>query len=414
MSPKNSTHFPITVRAGSSTVKIYRDRKPSGEYYRVVFHLGGRRHRLNFRDLEAAKAEAQAKAAQLARGDVDAVQLTGRDRLVYGRALDAIKEFGLPLDVAAIEYAQARKALDGHNLADAVSFYTRHHGRGLTGKPVADAVTEFLDAKRTEGRSMLYLTDLRYRLSSLTAAFHIEVRHLSTGDVRDFLDELRLGPRSFNNMRRTLQTFFNFCQSRGWLSREAELLDGVGKHKEALADIEVFTSAELRSLLHATAPKLAACLALQAFSGVRSEELLRLNWADLERRKGFVEISAGKAKTAQRRLIPILPNLAQWLAAAPRLSEKLWPNSKTHLFKMMRAVADKTGIAWKKNGLRHSYISYRLAATADVAKVALEAGNSPAMIFRHYRELATEAEAAEWFGIVPATSEASNVVRLAS
>jgi len=64
--------------------------------------------------------------------------------------------------------------------------------------------------------------------------------------------------------------------------------------------------------------------------------------------------------------------------------------------------------------LRHSFISCRLATRQDVAQVALEAGNSPAIIFRHYRELTTEAEAAEWFGIVPAASEAVNVVRLAS
>src|SRR6476619_5184498 len=113
MNAKRAKHeaFPMAVKAGSSTVKIYRDRKPSGDYFRVVYHLGGRRHRLNFRDLEAAKVEAQAKASQLARGDVDAVQLTGRDRLTYGRALDAIRPLGVPLDAAATEYAQAAKTL---------------------------------------------------------------------------------------------------------------------------------------------------------------------------------------------------------------------------------------------------------------------------------------------------------------
>ena len=37
------------------------------------------------------------------------------------------------------------------------------------------------------------------------------------------------------------------------------------------------------------------------------------------------------------------------------------------------------------HGLRHSFISYRVAETQDVAKVALEAGNSPQIIFQHYR-----------------------------
>ena len=53
-------------------MKIYRDRKPTGTYYRVCYHLGGKRLRLNFADLEKAKDEAEAKAAQLSRRGRDA------------------------------------------------------------------------------------------------------------------------------------------------------------------------------------------------------------------------------------------------------------------------------------------------------------------------------------------------------
>ena len=56
---------------------------------------------------------------------------------------------------------------------------------------------------------------------------------------------------------------------------------------------------------------------------------------------------------------------------------------------------------WKRNALRHSFISYRLAVLKDVAAVALEAGNSPTMIFRNYRALVTESEGKTWFSIAP-------------
>jgi hypothetical protein len=39
--------FPIVVKRGSSAVKIYRDRKPTGTYYGVSYHIDGRRHRLH-------------------------------------------------------------------------------------------------------------------------------------------------------------------------------------------------------------------------------------------------------------------------------------------------------------------------------------------------------------------------------
>ena len=220
----------------------------------MVYHLGGKRHRLNFHDLDSARTEAQAKAAQLARGDVDAVQLTGKDRLAYGRALDLIKEFRIPLDAAAIEYTEARKILDGHSLTDAARFFIRHHGQGLEGKLVADAVGTFKAEKRAERRSELYLEDLRYRLGNFAKAFNVEVRQLTPADVRDFLGELKFSARSYNNHRRALQTFFRFCQAHGWLSKETDLLEGIGKRK-APVDIEVFTAAELRKILHAATPK---------------------------------------------------------------------------------------------------------------------------------------------------------------
>ena len=53
------------------------------------------------------------------------------------------------------------------------------------------------------------------------------------------------------------------------------------------------------------------------------------------------------------------------------------------------------------NGLRHSFCSYRLAVTKSAVQVALEAGNSPKMLFENYRELVTEKDALAYFGILP-------------
>lgn len=128
-------------------MKIHPDIKPSCTYYRVTYHLGKKRHRLNFSDLEAATSEAEAKASQLSRGDVDAMQIYGRDRLIYGRALSAIKEPGVPLDAAALEYGQARNVLGAVSRLDAAKFYIRHHGHGIKRKLVRVAVDEMIAAK---------------------------------------------------------------------------------------------------------------------------------------------------------------------------------------------------------------------------------------------------------------------------
>jgi integrase len=404
---KKRIRFPIVVKRGSSVVKIYRDRKPTGTYYRVAYHIGGKRHRLHFNHLENAIEEAEAKASQLSRGDIDAAQLTGKDRLVYGRAVEAVKEHGAPLDTAALEYSEARKLLDGVSLVEAVRFFSRHHGRGITRKSVADAVDAMIAAKTAKGVSAVYLADLRYRLGVFREAFHCDVNALTPDDLKAFFESQskKLSARSHNNFLRTIRTFLRFAQNHGWLSKEVDLLSRVEKRSEKPTPVEIFTPSQVAALLKHGSPDIAACLALGAFAGLRSEEILRLDWSDVERRPGFIEVAAHKAKTQARRIVPISDNLARWLAIAPRKGERVWPHSKAWFFEAMRNTADAGNIKWKQNALRHSWISYRLAEIQDVNRLALEAGNSPQVIFRHYRELATPEQARTWFSIAPAASE---------
>ncbi len=417
-----SEKFPLSIRRGSFVVKIYRDKtKDSGTYFRVSFYMGGRRCRLNFPDLDKAREEAEAKAAQLSRGDMDAVAITGKDRLIYGRALEAIRPLDMQLDAAALEYAEAKKHLDGFSLVEAARFFMRHHGRGIRPKLVTDAVVEMIAAKTEKGVSKTYAADLRYRLGALAQSFRCNVNAVAPDDLRTFLDGLGLAPRGYNNSLATFGTFFAFAQDRGWLSREADLLAGIEKRRGKSVPVEIFTPAEIGDLLANCSADLSPCLTLAAFAGLRAEEILRLEWADLDRRPGFIEIAANKAKTAARRLVPISANLAQWLAVSPRSDGRVWQHSKPWFFESVRDTVKRINdkrkpkaprFVWKANALRHSFISYRLAGIQDMNRVALEAGNSPKMIFQRYRELCTPAEAQTWFALAP--DAAANVIPMSA
>jgi integrase len=301
----------------------------------------------------------------------------------------------------------------------------RHHGHGIRCKLVAEAVAEMIAAKTEKGVSPTYLADLRYRLGTLEEAFRCNVNAITPDDLREFMNGLTLAPRGFNNTLATLRTFFAFAQDRGWLSKEADLLAGFEKRKEKAAPVEIFTPAEMAELLANCSADLRPCLALAAFAGLRSEEILRLDWSDVDRRPGFIEIAADKAKTASRRLVPIMDNLVQWLAISERGDGRVWRHSKAWFFESQRCTVKAVSAArrerskqapafgWKANALRHSFISYRLAEIQDVNRVALEAGNSPRMIFQHYRELCTPAEAKTWFALAPESAEKIKPVKFA-
>lgn len=55
-----------------------------------------------------------------------------------------------------------------------------------------------------------------------------------------------------------------------------------------------------------------------------------------------------------------------------------------------------------------AYISYRIAIVKSAEQVALEAGNSPSIIFKHYRELVSEEVAEKWFSILPKPDQMAN------
>jgi integrase len=177
------------------------------------------------------------------------------------------------------------------------------------------------------------------------------------------------------------------------------LLDGVQKYSaRKLSEIEIYTPEEIRQLLRA-AGTMTPFISTAAFAGLRHAEIARLDWHEVDLEDGFIEVSAAKSKTGERRLVPIPENLKKWLLPYRQPRGKVVPYVNTT--KQLLKVAGAAGITWKHNALRHSFISYRVAECANVARVSDEAGNSPQMIHQHYLRRVKPALAAEWFSIVP-------------
>ena len=70
-------------------------------------------------------------------------------------------------------------------------------------------------------------------------------------------------------------------------------------------------------------------------------------------------------------------------------------------YKKISAFAKSKGIQWSPDVMRHSFISYAVASAQQIGQVALWAGNSEAIIKRHYLERVTEEEGKAFFAIQP-------------
>lgn len=413
--------FPYVVKRGSAVVKVYRSKSRGRIYFKVVFYdAGHRRKTIGKKSFTEAKTEAELIACKIEQGEISALELTNADRVVYGRATAAVKPFGVPLDVAAEEYARARQQLGTASLTEASSFYVKHHPRDVPRKTVQEVVAEFLDAQRGAGLSEVYIGDLKYRCQTFANAFPCAITELTRGRIHEFLSGLKrrrtfkgsearssLSKRSYNNFRSVLRTLFDFAKRRRYVPRDFEEMEVVERVKNAHSEIEIFSAAEM-ALLLAHADKMIPFIAIGGFAGLRHAELKRLDWREVDLQRDFIEVTKGKAKTAARRLIPVQPNLKAWLLPWRRESGPVCPVKDSNW--QLKDIASAAGVKWKHNALRHSFISYRVAAVQDVAKIALEAGNSPQVIFSNYRELVRPDQAAAWFAIFPPTVE--NIVPL--
>lgn len=164
-------------------------------------------------------------------------------------------------------------------------------------------------------------------------------------------------------------------------------------------EVEIFSPDELARLIAVADSRLLPYIVIQAFGGVRGREIQKLDWSAVDLADGFITISPKIAKTGVRRLVPIKANLKAWLEPLAKQSGPVC--AFKNIYNQLADMAKAAGMEWKKNALRHSYISYRVAECADVPRVAEESGNSPAIIRSNYLNCRKPWEAVRWFSIMP-------------
>jgi integrase len=261
-------------------------------------------------------------------------------------------------------------------------------------------VESLLSAKQADGLSERYIETLRSHLRRFAVGLEGPISSIKVTEIERWLRSRDIGPRARNNIRSSIITLFHFAQKEGYLPRgRLTEADQIAKAKDFGGRIGILSPAEFGPVAGRAPDKIQLFLVLGAFAGLRSSEILRLEWMDINFRRQTITVAPEKAKTATRRLVPIQPNLMQWLQPYRTAAGALFATRRD----ASRAIAFAKGyqIQWPNNALRHSYATYRLAITADAPRVALEMGSSPQKLVRHYRELADEKEAEAWFSIAP-------------
>jgi len=402
--------------------------KYQSDTFLLAYYEGAKRVRQRFSDFASAKQEAELAAVKIRNGELEALKLKSHDRSEYVRAMQKLRQWkpDAELNLVVTDYvANVKRLPETVSLKEVVDSYLKRYPVARPAKTVREVVDELIDYRTKAGKSDTYVKDLRLRLGKFADHLNVDISAVTAARIEEFLRGSRpgrgkgspsyfLSGRTQNNFRQLISTLFKFAIKRGYLPKDHDEMGNVDVADQESGEIEIFTPVELRKLMHAciTPVKerkkmrdrevMIPYLAIAAFCGLRSAEIARLDWSEvhLSGAEHFIEVKAAKAKTASRRTVPIPDNCAAWLAPFAKESGQVCPFERPDK-QCFFYLGPAAKVPWKHNGLRHSFISYRLAQIKNVHQVSLEAGNSPQMVFKHYRQLVSETQATEWFDIVP-------------
>jgi integrase len=188
-----------------------------------------------------------------------------------------------------------------------------------------------------------------------------------------------------NVHRQILWRLSAHCESRGYIPRGTNPVAATQTFNRKRAEpIEIWTPQEMRKLLSVAETDFVPVLAIGAFAGLRTSEILALDWRDVRLKERVIKVVHRKARCAGTRLAPIPDNLFAWLSPLANETGPVWPRGVEwkERERTMTAAQNATAEAarllpWRHNGLRHAFCSYLGPGRGGGAalRIALRAGS---------------------------------------
>lgn len=404
--PKGKKEWPKTVTAGSATVKVYEVNHPtnkSGKAYVLAWVTSAEgRQTQKFADPAAAIEEARVKASQIAAGRVEGAEMTrtDRDELQAARALTG----SVPLLAALQEWVKARDITEGHILPAAEAWASRNVTRTVR-KKVADVVDEFLAAKtkakiKTADNHGHIFADLKRDFGD------VFIDTISAPQLNVWLARWA-SPGTRHTFRKHTVGLWRWAQKQNYLPRdvktEAEHTDTVILGHQKRGTITPATLRTLLALIRKEHAEYLPALVLSTFCGLRRSEVHDQRWEHIDLVGRTLTVTKAKVGTPAERAVPLPRAAVAWLMLCKDRTENVCANLAVD---RIRDIGRTAGLELPENCFRHSFITYR-CKLATIAQVADEAGNSPNIVRKHYRNILQDnrpmrkVEAKAWFDSGP-------------
>jgi integrase len=252
-------------------------------------------------------------------------------------------------------------------------------------------------------------TQVKRVLGSLDLAFGRKaIESISHRELETWLGSVGGGYVNRLNYHRIARRFF------GWVHQWLEAIPRnpmvkVRKPEGERNSVEILTPEGMRNCLESVklldAPedlRMTAYLALGGFAGIRTEEILRMSWEDVNWQSGEIYVrQPKKVKGWRPRWVEILPPLRRHLEPIALKDGKVFPGGQRSLYWARRDLMDWLfWEEWPDNCLRHSFKSYHAAEFQSVEKTQLQMGHADKSMTQYqYGTPEARAAAAAWWAL---------------
>lgn len=361
-------------------MKLGTEVRGKKKYWRVAWSVKGEERKRYFKTRKAAKAFARDTAEEMKHAGQAWSALSARDRA------ELIEWF-------------SRSKEKGYTVPEACRFWEANGGLSENGVTVSDLFARFIEAKTAKGLRPESLRILKTTLKQFKAGREDKKASEVT---REELAKFIANREGWGQWRKRgvvidLHNAFSWAVRAGLLIRNpTSALERPTIELETPAVLTVEQCRKLLKLCRIRKHKaLLPWLAVSLFAGLRAAEVARLKWWYIK--PTHIELASSTTKGRARRLVTVQKALKAWLKLSGKRDGNVCPGN---LKKRVAALRRDFG-GMPKNVLRHSYISYELARCQNVDAVAIQAGNTPDIIFDHYREVVTPAAAKQFWALRP-------------
>jgi integrase len=352
--------------------------------------ITGKWHRKFFETKREAQTYVELKEIELLNQGKEGVLFPAELRVMAHRAKDRLEPHGKTID-------------------DATEFYLKHLDTEKQSVPIEQAADELIRNRREAGRSKFYCGDLKFHLGRFAKEFAgRSVASITTKEINAWLTKLEVGPVTRNTFRRDARTLFSFCCDMGYCAENPAT--ATTRAKEPSAEVTVLSVEDARRLIAAASAAMLPYWAIGLFAGLRPSEIRTLEWNDIDFSDALITVRS--SKTGKKRFVTMQPNLIEWLRPVRKRVGKVVAPVNFRKQKAQDKTAAGLNGSWPTNAMRHSFGSYWLAKFNDINALALQMGNSPTVIEKHYKRAVRPKEAERYWQITPSAGVSSKLVAL--